>query len=85
MDAIEKNRVTQKTKDQIDDLFLDKNVQTKKLSNNRIEVTLPGKESIYLDLSDNDNLSVEMSKLATYMKSSGRSSGSSNTVNYGEK
>jgi hypothetical protein len=85
MDAIEKNRVTQKTKDQIDDLFLDKNVQTKKLSNNRIEVTLPGKESIYLDLSDNDNLSVEMSKLATYIKSSEKSSGSSNTVNYGEK
>ena len=84
VDAVEKSRVIQKTKDQIDNLFRDENIETKKLSNNRIEVTLPGKESIYLDLSNNDNLSVEMSKLATYMKNPAKSISSSSNVNYAD-
>lgn len=79
-----KYKVINETIKQINNNF--KNIETTMLlDENRIEVKLPGKESIYLDLSDSDNLIGVISKLETYIKKSGGSSGSSNTVNYGEK
>jgi hypothetical protein len=67
-----KYKVINETIKQINNNF--KNIETTILDENRIEVKLPGQESIYLDLSDSDNLIGVISKLETYIKKSGRSS-----------